>query len=60
MGAPEPYAVCYLCGATRRPAASYAFMSAARVVAAGLTLAVKPRRDRFMGNVAPLHGNSWT
>jgi MFS-type transporter involved in bile tolerance (Atg22 family) len=36
------YAVGYLNGATGSPAASYAFMAAALLLAVGLTFAVKP------------------
>jgi hypothetical protein len=46
MGAHDPYVVCCRRGATGAPAACYAFMSAARVVAAGRTLAITPWRDR--------------
>ncbi|TDV20998.1 MFS transporter [Paraburkholderia caballeronis] len=54
------YVVGYLNGATGSPAASYAFMSAALVVAVGLTLAVKSRPDDASAAVTPLHGKQRT
>ncbi len=46
----------YLNGATGSPAASYAFMSVALLVAVGLTFAMKPQRDGAHPLAAPLHG----
>ncbi|WP_322008845.1 MFS transporter [Paraburkholderia sp. J12] len=58
------YVVGYLNGATGSPAASYAFMSAALLVAVGLTFAVKPRRGNAESSgdftATPLHGKSRT
>jgi sugar phosphate permease len=50
------YVVGYLNGVTGSPAASYAFMSAALVVAVALTLAVKPQPREPRALVTPLQG----